>query len=315
MAGRTPDSDSRDSAGVLAITLIVALTAGALVGGLDGHAESAKVDSALRGNSGMTDIRLDDHFTGVDKRLAEAAAQGDAGTVKRLVAEGANPNAVSAMGMPLIAWPLHVGQVDGVTALLANGADPQLPLTAADGRGQEPVIAWAARLSDPAFLKAFLDHGGDANSRGDADGQVPLIHIARRQNNWEGVQLLVQRGADINAPGYGDGGNTVLSFYAGIGAWERALWLIEHGADPGRKIDSSANPDRVGRQPILENLYWRPTDPKRYPDSRQVRERLWLALAQRGFRPPPEPDDWRELRQKQGYPRVDPNDFLRQQGR
>ncbi len=315
MAGKTPDSDSRGSAGALALTLIVALVAGALVPGLDGHAESGKVGSALRGNPGMADIRLDEHFTGAEKRLAEAAAQGDAATVKRLIAEGADPNAISAKGMPLIVWPLHTGNLEGVTALLANGADPQLSVAAAGGRDQEPVIAWAARLSDPAFLQAFLDHGGDANSLGDTDGRVPLIHIARRQNNWQGVQLLVRRGADVNAPSYGDGGNTVLSFYAGIGAWERALWLLEHGADPGRKIESSANPDRVGRQPILENLYWRPTDPKRYPESRQVRERLWLALAQRGFRPPPEPDDWRELRQKQDYPKVDPNEFLRRHGR
>lgn len=289
--------------------------AAALTGGFDGRAESAKVDKASRGNQGMGDIRLNEHFSGSEQRLAEAAGQGDAATVKRLIGEGANPNAVSAKGMPLIAWPLHRKNLEGVVALLENGADPQLPVDAPDGRSQEPVIAWAARLDDARFLNAFLDHRGDANSKGDADGQVPLIHIARRQNNWDGVQLLVQRGADINAPGYGDGGNTLLSFYAGIGAWERALWLIEHGADPGRRVETSAHPDRIGRQPILENLYWRPTDPVKYPESRQVRERLWLALAKRGFTPPEEPADWRDLRERQGYPRVDPNDFLRRRAR
>lgn len=237
--------------------------------------------------------RIEEHFTGPDLQLAQAAARGDERAVADLVRAGANPNAVSRHGMALVLWPLQQKNLTGVRALLAAGADPNLAPPRPEGGSVGAAISVAARLPDPAFLEVFLDHGGNLQAR-DGDGTV-LLHVAKLANNWPGIQLLVRRGADIDALHQDLPANTLLAYYSGIGAKERALWLLEHGADPSLR-------NRQGAQPILENLYWRPTDPKRYPEHRELDRRLWRALQRKGHRPPPEPEYWREVRERLQLP-------------
>lgn len=270
-----------------------------------GAAQAAIIAAAANGPEAMREtIRIEDHFNGDALRLAQAAGRGDADEVRRLVERGADPNAVSAQGMPLIVWPLHAQNLAGVRALLDNGADPNLSATDNSGRSSSgPAIVWAARMPDAAYLAAFLDRGGNPNAVS-SDGE-PLIHVAKLANNWDGLKLLVERGADVDA--VDSGGSTVLAFYAGIGARERAHWLIEHGADPAVRLTAAAKPERIGAQPILEDLYWRPTDPKRYSDPKYAEEdrRLWRLLRAKGHAPPPEPERWRKLREELGLAKPD----------
>ena len=106
---------------------------------------------AVAGTSPMSsDIRIEDHFTGAELQLARAAGTGDTTQVKRLVEQGADPDAVSAGGMPLILWPLHRENLDGLKALLAAGANPDQRARTPEGQGGSPVVIWAARQQDAA---------------------------------------------------------------------------------------------------------------------------------------------------------------------
>lgn len=235
---------------------------------------------------------IDAHFNGRELALARAAADGDGAEVARLIADGADPNAVSPGGLPLLAWPVLHGNVAGVQALLDGGADPD---HAAPGAGS--VMGWAVRADDPDILRAFLDRGGDADARG-PDG-VPLTKVAAIAGRWPNVQLLIERGADPDAHPPGVPGDTVLGYYS-AGQFDKAHWLLEHGADPGYSIESAPTAARTGAQPIVENVYWWPVNAGRFPQLAQWQQRCQDMLAQRGYTAPAEPVHLQRLRASQG---------------
>ena len=249
--------------------------------------------TGTQGSNVPQTLDIERHFSGPELALARAAANGDADEVLRLVRqENADPNAVSPGGLPLVAWPVLQGSVDGVSALLDNGADPDREVPAA-GR----AIVWAAKAPDPRLLQAFLDHGGDVDGR-NADGE-PLALVAALAGRWDNVKLLVERGADINASARGAPGDTLLGHYS-AGRFDKALWLLEHGADPGHAIASAPVEDRIGAQPIVENIYWWPVQAGRFPQLAQAQQRCQALLAERGFPAPAEPQHLSRLRASQG---------------
>ncbi|MEU6157084.1 ankyrin repeat domain-containing protein [Streptomyces sp. NPDC047130] len=102
-------------------------------------------------------------------RLAAAAADGKTGTVKHLLAKGADPNAPSPDG----ATPLYLASVQGETRcaelLLAAGASPAqestgwrrgLPLVAAVVKADRPLVELLLRYgADPRLPET---NGGSA---------------------------------------------------------------------------------------------------------------------------------------------------------
>jgi len=59
--------------------------------------------------------------------LAHAALEGDSARVRRLVSEGANPNAQGKDNVALLEWALLRQSKPGMTTLLNAGANPSQP--------------------------------------------------------------------------------------------------------------------------------------------------------------------------------------------
>lgn len=238
-------------------------------------------------------LRIEQHFNGPELELARAAASGDAAAVARLVnEEHADPNAISPGGLPLVAWPVLQGNAAGVRALLEHGADPNRAAPAAG-----TVMTWAAKAEDPVLLQAFLEHGGNPGAV-DHNGE-PLTRVAALADRWDNVKLLVERGADVNATAHGQPGTSLLAYYS-AGQFDKAHWLLEHGADPGYKLETAPSEDRVGAQPIVENIYWWPVQAGRFPQLAQWQQRCQSLLAARGLPAPAEPAHLARLRASQG---------------
>lgn len=238
-------------------------------------------------------LQIEQHFSGPELELAQAAAAGRADEVRRLVAEAhADTNAVSPGGLPLLAWPVLRGNAAGVAALLDAGADPNRAVPAVG-----TVMVWAAKAESPEILRAFLERGGRADAS-DQD-QQPLTRIAALAGQWDNVRLLIEHGADIDAPAHGDGGDTLLSYYS-RGQFDKVHWLLERGADPTHRLESAARPERIGAQTVVENVYWWPVDAGKFPQLAQWQQRCQQLLAARGLTLPREPAHLQRLRAAQG---------------
>ena len=156
--------------------------------------------------------------------LAEAAAEGDTARVRRLIAEGADPNAQGRDGVTVSQWALLHQSARGLAALLEGGADP----ARADSSG-ETVVHYAAKANDPVYLQVLLERGADANTPNGVTAATPLVPalMAQREENF---RRLLAAGADPNAADRM--GDTPLHIAAKINAFARVLDLLEAGADP-----------------------------------------------------------------------------------
>jgi hypothetical protein len=144
--------------------------------------------------------------------LEQAAARDDAAGIRRLVAEGADPNAFDSQGGTALMFACREGHATAAEALLASGARTDLT----DRR----TTGWTAlmhavhkRQRDPA--RALLDHGADPNAR--TTGGVTALIMASAYGDTEMVRLLLDRGADPHARALG--GVTALGNAAGGGGF------------------------------------------------------------------------------------------------
>ncbi|MBD3681280.1 ankyrin repeat domain-containing protein [Stenotrophomonas sp. Br8] len=240
------------------------------------------------------------YFKGRALELAVASEQGDAETITHLIKdEGVDPDKVFARdaGIPLVAWPLRAKNLDGLRALLDNGADPNArAYKVVDGRrlGYNNAMVYAAKLDDPRYLQLLLQHGGDPNTRNSA-GETLLFQAFIAGNQWENVKLLIENGANINESNRGTA-DTVLSWYTTRGGFEHAYWLLEHGADPTVLLKSSVGaPDRML---IAEHIFWGITTPDLLPWQRKCQQ--WLVT--RDIPRPPMPKGIRDKREAFGFP-------------
>jgi uncharacterized protein len=204
-------------------------------------------------------LRVDEHFKGVDRELAEAAGNGDTASIQRLIQDkGANPNAVSEQSLPMLLWPVYRNNIEGFKALLQHGAKINQPVPPND-----VLIGFVVELRGLDFVQAAVAAGADLNAR-NADGE-PITLIARRQQRWDVVKFLITSGADINATQTGIIDASLLSAAIGFGDFEHAYWLLENGADATIRLTESSAPSakRVGAQPMLEDIFFRPiSDPQ-----------------------------------------------------
>ncbi|WP_158883393.1 ankyrin repeat domain-containing protein [Rhodanobacter sp. L36] len=245
--------------------------------------------------------------------LALAAEQGNAAEVQRLMKqEHVNPDVIFAddeSGMPLVAWPVFTLNATGLKALLDNGANPNARKPGTHRRhykdgsqgdihfNYDNAMVWAAKQDDPIYLKLLLDHGGDPNTR-NCNDETLLFQAYIWHRQWQNVQVLVERGADVNAV---TGVGTILFDFSSSGGFEQSYWLLQHGADP--TIDAYIPPPQPAppRHRIIEDIFWYPTDPKNSSHiSWQRKCQQWLL--QRGFKRPPLPDDYRDMRKTFGLP-------------
>jgi uncharacterized protein len=172
-----------------------------------------------------------------------AAYRNDLDAVKRLLAEGADPNAVNRFGVT----PLHEAATIGNAAMLEALLDAGGDANAAFGEG-ETVLMTAARAGDTASVKTLLAHGGKPDATENWHGQTALMWAAL-ENHADIVQLLIDAGAEVgrastkhdwvkisysegNVPKTRDlGGLTALQFAAREGSLESVEKLLAAGAD------------------------------------------------------------------------------------
>ncbi|MGV8959973.1 MAG: ankyrin repeat domain-containing protein [Stenotrophomonas sp.] len=241
------------------------------------------------------------YFEGKALQLAIAGEEGNAKTIGHLIHdEGVNPDKEfsSRDGIPLVAWPLRAQNLDGLKAMLDNGADPNARLIKRMN-GEEihfnNAMVYAAKMDDPRFLEMLLKHRGDPNTRS-SNNETLLFQAFISGNQWQNVQLLVENGANINEPSIGPS-DTVISWYSGRGGFEHVYWLLEHGADPTVILTSSiGKPDRMF---IAEHIYWGITTPDLLPWQKKCQQ--WLIA--HNIPRPPMPDGIRDKRKAFGFPK------------
>lgn len=234
--------------------------------------------------------------------LAIAAEHGNAAEIQRLMkVEGVNPDKIfSKDGYPLLMWPIYTKNPAGLKAMLDNGADANaaklVPLqhtTRFKGRYENNAMVWAAKSSDIIYLQHLLDHGGDPNTR-NSNGETLLLQAFLSGNQWDNIKLLVARGANVNAPSQS---STLLEDYASGGGFMQAYWLLEHGADPSLNLlrRPSAAPDQSH---VIDAIFWHPGNPKDSTWQRKCQQ--WLL--QHGYKRPPLSKQYRDMRQRLGFP-------------
>lgn len=243
-----------------------------------------------------------DYFDGKALTLAIATETGDADVIRHMVGdEGVDPDKTFAKrdGIPLIAWPLRAGSLEGLRALLDNGADPNArEVKQANGRELRfnNAMVYAAKMDDPRFLELLLKHGGNPNTRNSAN-ETLLFQAFISGNQWENVKLLIENGANINEANRGSA-DTVLSWYTTRGGFEHAYWLMEHGADPTIMLTPPKTSGKPDRMIMAEHIYWGITTPELLPWQKKCQQ--WLVA--RNIPRPPMPDGIRQKREAFGLP-------------
>ena len=172
-----------------------------------------------------------------------AAYDNDLGAVRRLLAEGADPNAANRFGVTPLHEAATVGNAEMLKAMLEAGGDAN----AAFGEG-ETVLMTAARAGNAESVRLLLAHGADVDASEHWHGQTALMWAAM-ENHADVVQILIDAGADVlarskvhdwvkisysegNVPKTRDlGGLTALQFAAREGSLESVEKLLDAGAD------------------------------------------------------------------------------------
>jgi hypothetical protein len=256
----------------------------------------------VNGCAASSSHRAGDYFNGKALELAIAAETGDGEVIRHIVRdEGVDPDKTFAKrdGIPLVAWPLRAGSLEGLHALLENGADPNArEVRHTNGRELRfnNAMVYAAKMDDPRFLELLLKHGGDPNTRNSAN-ETLLFQAFISGNQWENVKLLIENGANINEANRGSA-DTVLSWYTTRGGFEHAYWLMEHGADPTIMLTPPKTSGKPDRMIMAEHIYWGITTPDLLPWQKKCQQ--WLVA--RNIPRPPMPDGIRQKREAFGFP-------------
>ncbi|UFS70704.1 ankyrin repeat domain-containing protein [Geomonas sp. RF6] len=153
--------------------------------------------------------------------LVRAIMDGDENSVRGLVAEGVNVNAVGEYENTPLRVAIKSRQKKIVQLLLQLGGDPNFKTPKGAAAADVAVIE-----KDPDYLRLFLNFGLDPNLR---SGDVPLIFYAISENNWPHYEMLLAKGADINSKN-ADGSTILMDLVMQL-EYDRAKELLLSGAD------------------------------------------------------------------------------------
>lgn len=227
-------------------------------------------------------------WTGANARLADAAARGDADGVARAVADGADPNARAASGMPILMTAAMAGSEAGFAALLDAGADPNARFPYDRTKPEETGHVAELMVAEDRlpYLAMLLEAGADPNAK--AGGNEPLIWHAALNRGWPALRMLVEAGADVDAFNHDAYGDTVLRFYA-AGAFDKALWLLERGARPDHPLRQATRPELIGTYPVLEDIFHYPVNATAFPELAEAQAKAQRFVLAEGYDKPPIP--------------------------
>lgn len=156
--------------------------------------------------------------------IADAAMNGDLGTVRQLLDQRVDVNESQIDGATALHWAAQANDVDMAAALVAAGAD----VSAKNRVGATPMLA-AVINGNAELVKLLIGGGGDVNEPLTVTGDTPLM-VASRTGIADAVQVLLDNGADVNATE--NWGRTTPLMWAVAENHARVVrMLIEHGAD------------------------------------------------------------------------------------
>jgi ankyrin repeat protein len=130
------------------------------------------------------------------EQLFQAVQTGDAAQVKRLLDDGADPNARNASGATPLMWA--VPDLPIVKLLVGAGAYVNARST---NLQRTPLLVAAGYPGSVPVLQFLLDHGADIHAKDRAG--VHALGRAAAFADVDVVRFLVEHGCDPNEPGYG----------------------------------------------------------------------------------------------------------------
>ena len=168
--------------------------------------------------------------------LHQAAVHGQVNEIKRLLAQGVNPNPLDQD----LDTPLHLaadaGQAEAVKVLLEAGAD-------ANARCRDGDTPLHRSLRNIAIAEMLFQAG--AKLQPDARGGTPL-HFAAYFDNVPAILFLLEKGAEIDNQELD--GNTPLHESARKGGTSAALTLLRSGANHLIENDQKLTPLELGHR-------------------------------------------------------------------
>ena len=166
--------------------------------------------------------------------VADAAMNGDAAAVQKLLAQKADVNAPQVDGGTALHWAVYRDDLELTDLLLRAKAD----VKAANRVGMTP-LAMAALFGNPAMIDRLLKAGADARELG-PNGETTVM-FAARNGNPRAVKLLFEAGADVNAREKLRG-TTALMWATEHRHAEAVKVLLASGADPATKSAGAGLP-------------------------------------------------------------------------
>jgi ankyrin repeat protein len=208
--------------------------------------------------------------------LCHAIERSDVAEINRLVAAGADVNALGHGKMTPLMWAFPDKKLERFTRMLELGADPNVIIESDFGtRGAiavgTSVTHLAAETRFPGYFEAVFSNGGDPNLRERSvirRDDTPLFTLIKAPVNKkrEKVQFLVDKGADLNHVS-ASSFSAPMQAVAWFGQYDIALALLEAGADP-RLYQWNSNRKLIhmvaAEENSLRSRTWTPQQKKDY---------------------------------------------------
>ena len=145
----------------------------------------------------------------LNDELIDAAKRGDISAVRKLIAKGANPNAVNNSSITPLLAACYYGHHLVVAELVSKNADVNFK-----NEDDHTPLHFAVMEKQVQVLEILLKHGANPEVF-ESDGLTPLMGAA---NNGDvaSVRMLLQHGADVNTQS-GTGSKLMTALLAGQG--------------------------------------------------------------------------------------------------
>lgn len=155
-------------------------------------------------------------------------AEMDLPLIKALVQHGADVNARTAKGEPVIGLAMRYPSVEAVRVLIRHGADVKTP-----GASGELPLNFAAAWGDVSLMEDIVARGGNVNQK---DEYCSPLSRAICSARLERVDWLLEHHADVNAQDKnGDAALHCAALTAGYG--RKVLPIIEHLFQAGADVN------------------------------------------------------------------------------
>lgn len=175
--------------------------------------------------------------------LCDAIEANDVAEMKRLIAAGANANAIGRDNMTPLLWAFPDNKLERFKCLLAHGADPNVIFQSNFGasgglREGESVTHMATGTRFPGYFEAVYAYGGDPNlvkqtvALGKGDAALHIVITSPVTNKRDKLRRLIDMGADLDHIRGGNESTPAMQAVTWFGQYDLALLLLEAGADP-----------------------------------------------------------------------------------